>query len=381
MQDIGKKPNINYLIKLFVDFFPDEYERYGSRLNKEQLKPQDFISAIEKCYQGTQSEVKGRHFFRSQGAQRKFREKNKLTEEDAADHIFSTALFRTVVMKFWPEKAPGLTYDYWMSSKTIINQCWNFQSLPADENMAKGNTEKFLIDLIEASKFDDIKKNSKVMTLIIVIKKALEKGMLDKNFWPQSRSVQAAILAFFDAVGQPLVIGTKDQKTSCSCQLCNYVRAGSRRWRAKYYILYQNPRDDIEILNAVNMDILSSFFHRVWPMDRETATAYFTRCKNQGVNDIWTFMQCYELIIPEVKPVHRHVVVKNIRDTITAHIIKKIKNKRKPENIKKTVQDLRGYCPEDIQNHLDAYCEDEMDKEELLQQLQGKPLIPGDAKK
>jgi hypothetical protein len=166
---------------------------YQTKIGKEYYTLDEFLDAMERYYSLTPGSTKVSHFFRSNGAQTKFRVKEKLKENDAADHILSTALFREIIRYYGKDiKQP---YDVWSSIKTIINQCWNFQNITKKANTKKSFPESAWVKKLKDKKLQPIPQNC--IDLAIEIRSSIDNSTAKKKLFCQAIAIRDCLNGFF----------------------------------------------------------------------------------------------------------------------------------------------------------------------------------------
>jgi hypothetical protein len=146
----------------------------------------------------------------------------QLANDEAADHILSTAVFQEILLMNPNLK---LTYNFWAATKTVLNQCWNFQPLLKTTNRAKGKHEKHLAMTIRKNGVIAVWQDEMCMTYLTLINQLLQSQLAKKHLWKHSPGIQAMINNFFSSVGLPVVQwmnSYEPQSQHCKCIMCKY---------------------------------------------------------------------------------------------------------------------------------------------------------------
>ena len=311
---------------------------------------------IAAYYQTTGKIDKANHFFRNGGAQDKFREEHKLGSDEAADHIISTAVFRTILENY---SNPKLTYDYYASIKTSMNQCWNFQRLSKKDNSKKSTTEVALIGYIK----DRNKKPSEECNrLVVKIKETIEKAIGNgKDLFAQSMAVRDAVDNFLQDFGFETIDWTVTGRLSCPCEVCVYARGNSKRWRLKYYVFYQKTKTPDQINSTFEKMCLYSL------LEKNFGTKFqeeIKKCEEMGINTIMQYH--YYLKTTEKPKISEQMALRSLNTRVTKKICAFFNRKRKTtaifDGIKSLLDDSFSFMIPDnvktvLENALTTYSE------------------------
>ena len=308
-----------------------EYERYGMRETKDRLTTQEFFNLIESYYSLVNNSQKPKWFFRNSTAQSKFRDMKKLKKNQNADHILSTALFRTIIETFAPDL--GLTYDYWASIKTAVNQCWNFQTLTKENNNKKSKVEVALIELLKEENFDEIQQNNETMELSKLLHKCVEEALKKgKHLFAQSAGVRGAMDSFFQAVGlSPMTWESKIRRVSCTCGVCGYTRSSSSRWRMKYYVFYQKQEKPEEIASMFEQVCLDKIAKDVYGTKAQEILDLCVKNKITNLHGMYAEVQKQDSVVFQT---NRTLLETSLNNRMLKVIRTALKRKRKPETLK-----------------------------------------------
>ncbi|EFC35469.1 predicted protein [Naegleria gruberi] len=284
---------------------------------------QEFFDVIGKYYNLTGKTEKPNHFFRNGGAQQKFRDMKQLNTDQAADHILSTAVFRTIVENY---SEPKLTYDYYASIKTTMNQCWNFQTLSKHENLKKAAVEVELIGCIKDQK--DCSVTLDVTKLIETIRNTIQTAIGNgKVLFAQSKTIRGAIDSFLKAFSFGPIEWDKKRNYSCDCDLCVYCRDNSKRWRLKYYVLYQNAKDPDDIKVTFEKMCLSYIMQKCF------GTSYLVWLRKYQDKDITSITTLHFHLTTETNLIiTERMAMKILNDRLIRQIRGFFNKKRKPKS-------------------------------------------------
>lgn len=286
-QKLDKPSNLKVLATMIKEDNPVDKIPYKTKDGKEFYTVETLIRVHEDYYNTTTS--KSKSFFRSTGAQNKYRKVYDLSSDLAVDHIISQAVFIDILRYDDSMYPASYSYDWWGSIKVGFNQCWNLMPLDSKLNSMKGlQQEAVLCNYLQAENWEAIKSSKPVMDLCRLIRQTIVDGAKNRRIWNYLPQVTNRINLFFEKVGLQEIslwnpVGNPDK--SCSCKICTYTREASCRWKTKYFILFQsNPKNKNDLIAQVNSKMLQLIVRNAFQSNvPSTVDAVLLLCDNYQI--------------------------------------------------------------------------------------------------
>ncbi len=284
-----------------------------------------------------------------------------------------------------------LTYDFCAATKTVLNQCWNFQPLLKTTNGAKGKDEKHLATTIRENGVIAVRQDERCMTYLTHINQLLQSQSAKKPLWKHSPGIRATINNFFGSVGLPAVQwmnGYESKSQRCKCIVCEYCRGASREWRLSYFMLYQSCSNADHRFSKPVFDnmVLRGVFIAVFGNVTDTVDHYIRQCEEHGLENVGDLLQelhdpkCELKFVGKKHPRRLRINLEHKVQCHVANIIGRTRDHRKlPDRLDPFVDFLPEAFGRRIRNYMAREDPDKTEKDALLADLRRNPMarMPG----
>jgi hypothetical protein len=139
-------------------------------------------------------------------------------------------------------------------------------------------------------------------------------------------------------------------QASCDCKICEFTRASSKRWKLKYFILFQsNPRSKDELLRQVNLKMLQLVVNTAFQSNPSNIpTQILAMCVENGITSPSELFQSISFVNV---PLPQRVKIQNVYgDKLWEIVLDIVTRKRKISTTRDALAPLVPFLPKCLQD-------------------------------